>query len=37
MKDEDIDLDEFTELDFGGIKEEEEKIVFVEENPLYFW
>ena len=35
MKDEDIDLDEFTELDFGGIKEDEEKIVFVEENLWY--
>jgi uncharacterized membrane protein YkvA (DUF1232 family) len=35
MKDEDIDLDEFTELDFGGIKEEEEKIVFVDENLWY--
>ena len=35
MKDEDIDLDEFTELDFGGIKEDEEKILFVEENLWY--
>jgi uncharacterized membrane protein YkvA (DUF1232 family) len=32
MKDEDVDLTEFTELDFGGIKEDEEKILFVEEN-----
>ncbi|MDR3610744.1 MAG: DUF1232 domain-containing protein [Ignavibacteriaceae bacterium] len=32
MKDEDVDLTEFTELDFGGIKEEEDKILFVEEN-----
>jgi uncharacterized membrane protein YkvA (DUF1232 family) len=32
MKDEDIDLDEFTELDFGGIKEDQEKNLFVEEN-----
>jgi len=35
MNDEDIDLDEFTELDFGGIKEDEEKILFVEENLWY--
>jgi uncharacterized membrane protein YkvA (DUF1232 family) len=32
MKDEDVDLTEFTELDFGGIKEDEEKILFIEEN-----
>jgi uncharacterized membrane protein YkvA (DUF1232 family) len=32
MKDDDIDLDEFTELDFGSIKEDKEKILFVEEN-----
>ncbi|MDR3666149.1 MAG: DUF1232 domain-containing protein [Ignavibacteriaceae bacterium] len=32
MKDDDIDLDEFTELDFGSIKEDKDKILFVEEN-----
>ena len=32
MKDEDIDLDEFTELDFGGIKEDREKKLSVEED-----
>lgn len=32
MKDEDIDLDEFTELDFGGVKEDQEKKLSVEEN-----
>jgi len=32
MIDEDIDLDEFTELDFGGIQENPEEIVSVEEN-----
>jgi uncharacterized membrane protein YkvA (DUF1232 family) len=35
MKDDDIDLDEFTELDFGSIKEDKEKILFVEENLWY--
>jgi uncharacterized membrane protein YkvA (DUF1232 family) len=36
MKDEDIDLDEFTELDFGGIKEDrEKKPSSVEENLWY--
>ena len=35
MKDDDIDLDEFTELDFGSIEEEKEKILFVEENLWY--
>ena len=35
MKDDDIDLDEFTELDFGSIEEEKEKIQFVEENLWY--
>jgi uncharacterized membrane protein YkvA (DUF1232 family) len=35
MRDEDIDLDEFTELDFGSIEEEKEKILFVEENLWY--
>jgi uncharacterized membrane protein YkvA (DUF1232 family) len=35
MKDDDIDLDEFTELDFGSIEEEKEKIHFVEENLWY--
>ena len=32
MKDEDIDLDEFTELDFGSIKEDREKNTSVEED-----
>ena len=32
MKDEDIDLDEFTELDFGGIQEDQEEKLSVEEN-----
>ena len=35
MKDDDIDLDEFTELDFGSFEEEKEKILFVEENLWY--
>jgi uncharacterized membrane protein YkvA (DUF1232 family) len=35
MKDDDIDLDEFTELDFGSIEEEKDKILFVEENLWY--
>jgi|ERR1035437_8832280 uncharacterized membrane protein YkvA (DUF1232 family) len=32
MKDEDIDLDEFTELDFGGIQEDTEEKLSVEES-----
>jgi uncharacterized membrane protein YkvA (DUF1232 family) len=32
MKEDDVDLNGFTELDFGGIQEDEEKITFVEEN-----
>jgi uncharacterized membrane protein YkvA (DUF1232 family) len=32
MKDEDIDLDEFTELDFGSIIEDREKKTSVEED-----
>ena len=32
MKDEDIDLDEFTELDFGGIQETPEEKLSVEDN-----
>ena len=32
MIDDDIDLDEFTELDFGGIQEDQEEKLSVEEN-----
>ena len=32
MKDEDIDLDEFTELDFGGIQEDPDVKLSAEEN-----
>jgi uncharacterized membrane protein YkvA (DUF1232 family) len=35
MKDEDIDLDEFTELDFGSIKEDQDKKSSVEEDLWY--